>query len=68
MATKKVESTAKGYNISARITVDVSVETDATSFDEALSEAKKLEVTDFITIDGEYLDDQGVQLRGIYLS
>jgi len=53
---EKNTRTTKSFSIYATLTVDVGVDIQANSLSDAIERSKELEVTDFITILGEYND------------
>jgi hypothetical protein len=53
------------YNVSADIKVSVCIMVGGKTLEEALAEARKLEVTDFVTIEGDYLDGE-LEITGVY--
>lgn len=55
------------YLINARVTVDTLLEVNASGIDEAIAKARKLKVTDFVKIKGEYNDGRYV-FKGILLA
>jgi hypothetical protein len=57
----------KTYQVMAKVEVDVSIEVQATSLEEAIQKSSSLKEQDFITIDGEYLDGN-FEITGVYKS
>lgn len=54
----------KKFEITARIVVITSISVVADSMEEAVVQAKELKETDFITVDGEYLDGS-IRITGV---
>jgi hypothetical protein len=52
------------YNVYARLNLEVSVEIQAQSLEEALEQARKLKEVDFVDIPGEFLDGN-MQITGV---
>lgn len=44
------------FSVTARVTVIASINIAAENFQDAVAAARDLDVTDFVTIDGEYID------------
>lgn len=53
------------YTIMVNITLDTDIEVSAMSLEEALEKAKKLELTDVVSFDGNYNDGQ-MEVRGVF--
>lgn len=53
------------FTVFARILVDVGQDISAASMEEALSKAKTMKVTDFITIDGDH-NDSTMVIDGVF--
>ncbi len=56
------------FRIQAKVAVLVSSEIGADSWEEALARGKEMAPTDFITIQGEYIDADPVVLEGVFAS
>lgn len=55
----------KTYHIQADIKTLVSIEIKAENMRDAIAQSEALQVQDFITIDGEYIDGE-LDITGIY--
>lgn len=64
MATKK-DSTQE-FGITARITVDVNLDTQAKSLADALEQANALKIENLITVEGELYDSAGPEIISIW--
>ena len=65
MSTKRKSLTP--YNVMAEMTVTVGIIIDADSLEDAVQKSKDLKETDFITIEGEYIDGTNFHLTGVYV-
>lgn len=55
----------KTYHVMAELDLQVGIDIKATSMEDALQQARKLDEQSFVTIEGEYLDGHW-SLYGIY--
>jgi len=64
MAAKKELSNT--YTVYADLKLNVGLEIHATSLEDAVIQAMKLTTTDFVGINGEFMDDEKPFISGIY--
>jgi hypothetical protein len=68
MATKATKPTLKTFRITGRVPfIYVAVSLQASDWEDAVSEAKKLSCADFVTAESELIDADAVEITNIYL-
>ena len=53
------------YNVIGKLKLEVTVPVTAPSLEEAIAKARELKETDFVTIDGDYMDGD-IKIIGLY--
>ena len=53
------------YNVIGKLKLEVIVPVTAPSLEEAIAKARELKETDFVTIDGDYMDGD-IKIIGLY--
>ena len=53
------------YSVMAKLKLEVTVPVTAPSLEEAIAKARELKETDFVTIDGDYMDGD-IKIIGLY--
>ena len=53
------------YNVIGKLKLEVAVPVTAPSLEEAIAKARELKETDFVTIDGDYMDGD-IKIIGLY--
>jgi len=54
------------FNVQAEMTVLVSKNVTAKTLEEAVEKAKELRTADFITVDGDWIDESAFRITGVY--
>lgn len=62
----KATTRKKTYTVTGRVHVDVGLEVEANSLEEAMTKAKDLKLTDFVNILGENNDSSGPEIVSIF--
>jgi hypothetical protein len=67
MTTKATKTELKTFNITGRVSVDVSVELLAEDWADAITEANNFGTEKFITVEGDCIDSRPVEIIGAWV-
>ncbi len=68
MATKKVSTATKTYNVTGKIRADVGIDISAPSWEEAVTKAGQLKLEDFVELLGDRYDSETPEIRTIFIN